>query len=237
MQCNSHCDAHSHCCSSEHETCIELVPIFKGLNEEEMLEIAGITSSRILRKGELAYGAGEVSNTMYVVHKGKIKLYRLTAGGKEQVLQIIGPGEFIGELTLFSSLPLSDFAEAMEETTLCVLEGSKLKELMGKYPQIAFKVMDELSRRLENAESRIEAISLGSVAERLAAAIVDLAAEEAEVELPMTKGDLASQLGMSQEALSRKLTEFQDEGLITLQGQRRIIINDRTELESIANKY
>ena len=50
MHCKNHCDVHSHCCSSEHETCIELVPIFKGLTEEEMLEIAGITSSRVLEK-------------------------------------------------------------------------------------------------------------------------------------------------------------------------------------------
>ena len=174
---------------------------------------------------------------MFVVHTGKLKLYRLTANGKEQVLQIIGPGEFIGELTLFSSLPLSDFAEAMEETSICVLEGAKLKELMGKYPQIAFKVMDELSRRLETAESRIESISHGSVAERLAAALLDLSAEENDINLPMSKGDWASQLGMSQETLSRKLTEFQDEALITLQGQRRIIINDRAVLESIVANY
>lgn len=237
MHCKNHCDVHSHCCSSEHETCIELVPIFKGLTEEEMLEIAGITSSRVLEKGELAYRAGEVTNTMFVVHTGKLKLYRLTANGKEQVLQIIGPGEFIGELTLFSSLPLSDFAEAMEETSICILEGAKLKELMGKYPQIAFKVMDELSRRLETAESRIESISHGSVAERLAAALLDLSAEENDINLPMSKGDWASQLGMSQETLSRKLTEFQDEALITLQGQRRIIINDRAVLESIVANY
>ena len=237
MQCNSHCDGHLHACSSKHETCIELVPIFKGLSEEEMLEIAGITSSRVLEKGQLAYSAGEIVNTMFVVHSGRIKLYRLTAGGREQVLQIIGPGEFIGELTLFSSLPLTDYAEALEETTLCVLEGLKLKELMGKYPQIAFKVLDELSRRLETAESRIEAISLSSVAERLAAAILDLAADRDEVNLPMSKGDLASQLGMSQESLSRKLTEFQEEGLITLQGQRRIIINDRAIMESIVDQY
>lgn len=237
MQCNSNCDGHSHCCSNEHETCIELVPIFKGLNREEMLEIAGITSSRVLEKGEFAYGAGEISNTMFVVHTGRIKLYRLTASGKEQVLQIIEPGEFIGELTLFSSLPLTDFAQAMEETTLCVLEGLKLKELMGKYPQIAFKVMDELSRRLESAESRIESISFGSVAERVAAALLDLSAEEGEVNLPMSKGDLASQLGMSQETLSRKLAEFQDEGLITLRGQRGIIIDDRVILENIVTKY
>ncbi len=237
MHHNSYCDGQICCCSDEDETCIERVPIFKELNQEEMLEISGITSSRILDKGELAYSAGEISHALFVVNTGKIKLYRLTANGKEQVLQIVGPGEFIGELTLFSSLPLADFAEAMEKTTLCVLEGSKLKKLMEKYPQIAFKVMDELSRRLNTAESRIESISLGSVAERIAAALLDMSAKEDIIDLPMSKGDLASQLGMSQETLSRKLTEFQDEGLITLSGQRRIVINNKVILESIAKKY
>ncbi len=147
---------------------------------------------------------------------------------------MVEPGEFIGELSLFSSLPLTDNAQALETTTMCVIQGQRLKELMAKYPTIAFKVMDELSRRLEKAENRIEDISLSSVTKRVANALLELSGDKREILLPMTKGDLASQLGMTQETLSRKLTTLQEEGLILLKGQRKIIIEDKAKLGEIS---
>ncbi len=225
MQCN-------HSCASQ-ASCIEHVPIFAGLSPEERLEVAEISSSRSFEKGEIVYRAGDMGGTLFVVYTGLVKLFRLNANGKEQVLRLVGPGEFIGELSLFSSLPLTDNAQALEATTMCVLQGERLKELMAKYPAIAFKVMDELSRRLEKAESRIEAISLDSSTKRLTEALLELAGDKDEILLPMTKGDLASQLGMTQETLSRQLTALQEKGLIGLKGQRGIILKNRAELEKI----
>ncbi len=223
----------THSCPSceGHRGCLEHVPIFKGLNPVEMSEIAHIAASRELKKGEMVYGAGDEGGTLFVLYTGKVKRYRLSESGKEQVLEVIGMGEFIGELSLFSSLPLTDYAEAIEDSTLCTLQGQKLKELMSKYPSIAFKVMDELSRRLEKAESRIESISLTSVTRRLIDALLELADGKKEINLPMTKGDFASQLGMSQETLSRKLSELQEEGLLRLKGHRKIIILDPDALD------
>lgn len=222
-----------HHCKS-HAQCIEHVPIFASLSREEKMEVAEIASSRSFKKGEMVYRAGDGGGTLFVLHTGRVKLFRLNASGKEQVLRLVGPGEFIGELSLFSSLPLTANAQALESTTMCILQGERLKELMTKYPSIAFKVMDELSRRLEKAENRIEDISLSPVAKRVAGALLELSEGRQEIHLPMTKGDLASQLGMTQETLSRKLAALQEEGLITLKGHRKIIIKDRAELEEIS---
>ena len=144
------------------------------------------------------------------------------------------PGEFIGELSLFSSLPLTDNAQALEDCIMCVVEGSKLKELMVKYPSIAFKVMDELARRLAEAENRIEIISLSSTTQRLAQALLALSGEGEEIILPMTKGDFASQLGMTQETLSRKLAALQEEGLLEQEGHRKIVIKNKSRLEELS---
>jgi CRP/FNR family transcriptional regulator len=127
----------------------------------------------------------------------------------------------MGELSLFSSLPLTDNAQALEATTMCVLQGDLLKGLMAKYPYIAFKVMDELSRRLEKAENLIESISLSSVTKRVAQALLELADGKEGYPPTHDQGDLASQLGMTQETLSRKLAALQDEGLILLKGHRQ----------------
>jgi CRP-like cAMP-binding protein len=226
MQCGHNCEHHVHC--------LEHVPIFAGLNHKEKMEIAQISTSRSYEKGEMIYQAGDAGGILFVLYTGKVKLFRLHADGREQVLRVIGQGEFIGELSLFSSLPSTDNAQALENSTMCVLQGTRLKELMTKYPSIALKVMDELSRRLEKAESRIEAISLHSVTQRVTTALLELSEGKKEILLPMTKRDLASQLGMSQETLSRKLAELADEGLIGLKGQRIIIIKNRPELEAVS---
>lgn len=226
MQCCNHCESHI--------TCIDKVPIFSSLNSDEKMEIVDIASSRSYEKGETIYHAGDEGGTLFVLHTGRVKLFRLNASGKEQVLRLIGPGEFFGELSLFSSLPLTDNAIALEATTMCILQGHRLKELMGKYPSIAFKVLDELSRRLKQAENQIENISLSSVTKRISSALLDLSNGKQEILLPMTKGDLASQLGMTQETLSRKLATFQEEGLILLKGHRKIIIKDKEKLEHLS---
>jgi len=196
-----------------------------------MLEISEIASSRSYKKGEMIYWAGDKGGTLFVLHTGRVKLFRLNENGKEQVLRLVEPGDFIGELSLFSSLPLTDNAQALEDSTMCVLQGERLKELMVKYPSIAFKVIDELSRRLQKAENRIEAISLESAAKRVADALIEFSGGRLEFELPMTKGDLSSHLGISQETLSRHLAALQDEGLIEMKGHRRIIIKDMAALE------
>ena len=228
MKCCRHCESDS--------SCIDQVPIFAGLSREERLDIAEIAASRSLEKGEMIYRAGDEGGTLFVLYTGRAKLFRLSAAGKEQVLRIVGPGEFIGELSLFSSLPLTDFAQALEATTMCVLQGERLKGLMTKYPSIAFKVMDELSRRLEKAETRIKDISLNPVNKRIAGALLELSEGGEEVILPMTKGDLASHLGITQETLSRRLAALQEEGLIALEGHRRINIKNRPGLEKISQR-
>ena len=222
-------------CSGEENwlNCFKNVPLFKSLSHDEMMEIASITEPRTFKKGEVIYGEGDTGGKLYILHTGGVKISRLSADGKEQFIRAIGPGEFMGELSLFSSLPFTDDAAALENSTMCFIDGEKLKLLMSKYISIAFKVMDELSKRLEMAENLIKEISLNSVEERLARVLLDLSDGEKEIVLTMTKGNLASKLGMSQETLSRKLSFFQEEGLISLKGHKRIRIENREGLLKI----
>ena len=221
------------CFEKDGKNCIELVPIFSNLSREEMLEIASITVDRTFDKGQMIYMAGHSEKKLYVIHRGKVKISRLTEAGKEQVIRILGPGEFMGELSLFSPSPLADNGEALEKTTMCIIDGESLKELMIKYPTIGFKIMEELSRRLENTENLIENINLYSVEKRLAQSLLKMSNQKGEVSLKMSKRDLASHIGMSQETLSRKLSAFQELGIIKLIGHRRIIIENPGALEEI----
>ncbi|NLV89580.1 MAG: Crp/Fnr family transcriptional regulator [Tissierellia bacterium] len=221
------------CFSRDGKSCIEIVPIFSNLTYDEMMEVARITRERVYEKGQMIYMAGDKGEKLYVIHSGKVKITRITDSGKEQVIRVLGPGEFMGELSLFSSLPLTDNGEALTKTRVCVIDGQKLKDLMKRFPAIALKVIEELSKRLEKSESLIENISLYGVEKRIAQALINMAEGKNEIVLKMSKRDLASYLGMSQETLSRKLTAFQDMGIIKLIGHRRIIILDIEALKEI----
>lgn len=197
------------------------------------MEVADITREKIYKKGEMIYMAGGRGEKLYVIHQGRVKINRFTESGKEQVIRILGQGEFMGELSLFSPANMTDNAEALEDTIMCIIDGKNLKELMIHYPDISFKLIEEIGKRLAKAEELIENISLSSVEKRLSQTLLNMAGEGKEINLKMRKGDLASQIGMSQETLSRKLSAFQELGIIRLVGHRGIIIENKSALQDI----
>lgn len=221
------------CYKRDGENCITRVPIFNNLTYEEMMEVARITTDQTYEKGEFIYTAGDRGEKLYVIHEGRVKITRISETGKEQVIRVLGPGEFLGELSLFTPTPRTDNAEVLEKTILCIIDGENLKQLMVKYPEVTWKVMEELSKRLSSAENLIENISIHGVEKRLADTLLNFADHKGEIFLEMSKKDLASHIGMSQETLSRKLSAFQEMGFIQLIGHKRIIILNEDGLKEI----
>lgn len=221
------------CTCKGEKICIERVPIFSNLDALEMEEVASIISHKEYKKGEMIYLAGEKSTSLYVVNVGKVKITRISISGKEQVIRILEAGDFMGELSIFKTFPLMDNAQALEDTKVCIINEKDLKDILKKYPLISFKIMEELSQRLEKAESLIENINLSSVEKRLADILLQLRDENGQINLKTSKKDLASQIGMTSETLSRKLSAFQELGIIELIGQRKINILKLSALEEI----
>jgi CRP/FNR family transcriptional regulator len=115
---------------------------------------------------------------------------------------------------------------------MCVIEWDQLRTLMERIPSIAFKVMEQLSARLAQTESLLEQTNLLPVEQRIARYLLEISDGANSFNLPLSKGDLASLLGMSQETLSRRLASLSQEGYITLEGQRGITIVDRIGLQA-----
>lgn len=224
------CDHSKECRDS---ICITRVPIFKGLNWDEIMEIASITSNIGFKKGEIIFLDGDKIDKLYIINEGRVKITKISEDGKEQIIRILEPGDFMGELSLFRQDPLNSNAEALEPTIMCVIEGEKIKEIIYKNPDIAIKIIEELGKRLEKADSLIKRLVLHDVESRVAYTILAMAKEDNKVNLAISKKDLASHIGMSQETLSRKLSQFQTMGLIKLIGQRQIKVLNRQGLEDI----
>jgi CRP-like cAMP-binding protein len=215
--------------------CISMVPIFNHLQNEEMLEFAKTSRSMNYKKGETVFEAGESSDYLYIIHKGQVKIYRLSESGKEQLIRIMGPGDFMGELSLFTNESLTSYAEAMKQTEICAIHKSDLRQILLTKPSISMKILEVFSSRLDEAEKTIERFSSQDAEKRIASYLTDLAndtpqafslQEPSEITLPMSKRDLASYIGMTQETLSRRLSSFQERGWIEQTGQRKLLIID-----------
>lgn len=219
-----------HC---DHHGCLHVVPLFQNLDGEQMRTVDAITREHTYTDGQLIYYAGESSGSLLVVHTGKVKIYRLDSEGEQQVIRILSPGEFTGELALFSKEPVQDFAQAIGECSLCMIDGEAMRSFLVTYPLIALKITQELSRRLSQSDANLHSVVKGTAEERLAGYLLDLAqkSQKDTIYLPVAKGTTASLLAMNQETLSRRLKILEEEGVIELGKGREITILDRDSLE------
>ncbi|HHT49976.1 MAG TPA: Crp/Fnr family transcriptional regulator [Eubacteriaceae bacterium] len=221
------------CCMHQNDYCVKKVPIFSNLSDEEMCEIYKTIIHKDYKKGEIIYFVGDIIENLYIINKGKVKVTKISENGKEQIIRILSEGDFIEELSIITKSVSTNNVEALEDTTMCIVNGPSIKKIIDKKPSIAFKIMEELGKRLEKTEKLMESIGLYSVEKRIAQILLEMADKKDIVNLTISKKDLASYIGMSQETLSRKLSQFQSKGWIELKGHRKIIIKNRESLKNI----
>lgn len=210
------------------ELCVSLVPIFNHLPHNELANIAGKAAMRTLKRTEFIHRAGDQSDQLYIVHQGKVKVYRLSEEGKEQLIRILEPGDFTGELTLFSPGRHDSYAEATEESRVCIINRNDLSALMQEHPTIGMHLLSELAQRLGSSEKQTAAIATESISARIVVYLARLSeqAKSRDIRLSMSRKDLASYLGTTPETISRRLAEFEEAGWINQSGQRGIRILD-----------
>ncbi|GEQ32329.1 ArcR family transcriptional regulator [Marinilactibacillus psychrotolerans] len=220
---------HDHA-SDPHKACVSLVPIFNHLEDTQLAEIMVTTQSVSYKKNELIYHAGDESDSLYIINKGRVRIYRLAESGKEQLVRFLNPGDFTGEMALFSESTHESYAEAVMDTKICMIKRADIQEFLLKYPSISLKVLAEFSNRLEASEKQATRFSTEKVETRIALFLVESLSEEKtgenELILPMSKKDLASYLGTTPETISRKFNELEDKGYIKQVTHKKIRIQD-----------
>lgn len=215
--------------------CVSQVPIFQELATDQRTSIAEVTRPIHAQKGETIYRPEEVSQTLYIVNVGQVRLYHLGDDGKERVLRVLNPGDFIGEIALFTDEIHQDYAEATKTTELCTISRTSLTELLDRLPPLAFSLLSALAVRLRTAEHQATLLAIPDALPRLAGYLQDLAGQSEDLlTLPMSKQDLAAYLGMTPESLSRKLKQLVTQGAVETVGRRQVRILDRSRLAEVA---
>jgi CRP-like cAMP-binding protein len=210
--------------------------LFEGLPREQLEELASLVREQKFRKGQSLFSEGMRADGLHVLISVKIKIFKLSLEGKEQILHIFGPGEVFGEVPVFAGGLYPAHAEALEASRSLFLPRDAFIELVQKEPSLALNMLGMLSRRLRRFTHLIEDLSLKEVPGRLAAYLLYLSGRNTHsdlFELDITKSQLASLLGTIPETLSRILAKMTQQELIRVEG-RRISILDREGLENLA---
>lgn len=218
------------CCTQKNcvhqSSCLRLVPVFQGMDHEELATIKSVTNSNYYKKGDYIFREGERSDTLFVVHEGLIKISKVNDEGKEQIIRLLFPGDFFGQFALLQNSDHYANAEALAQTTICSIEKSAFLDTLGKNPTMALHFINALNNRLFLADEWMSLLSLMEVEKRVARVILLLFGKvevrNNEFILPITKKDLASLIGTTPETLSRKLLSFVEQKIIAVK-QRRVI--------------
>lgn len=221
------------------DLCVTRVPLFQGLTHEQQVEVAGVARPTHLDRDEDAYGAGSDISQLMVVHTGRVKIARVNADGHEQIIRVLGPGDFIGESAFLTGARPDHAATALEPAQLCVFHHADLGRLVEKHPSIGLRMLQGISRRLSETETRLASVISGDVSSRLADYLLSLPTSAGpdghpRVVLPLAKKDIASLLDTTPESLSRQLRRLTDSGVITQGSRGRITITDVDALTALS---
>jgi len=217
---------------------IASVPLFQGLARKQYEDLAMIVVDQVFKRGQSIFGEEDEAAGFYVAIAGRVKIFKLSAEGKEQILHIFGPGEPFGEVAVFTGRRFPANAEALEETRVFFFPRKEFIELIRKDPSLALNLLAILSQRLRRFSVLVENLSLKEVPGRLAAYLLYLGEgkkEANDLTLEISKNQLASLLGTIPETLSRILARMAREGFLESSGQRGIRILNRTGLEELAS--
>ena len=222
------------------DTCVSRVPVFAGLSANDQQRVAGLARPTRLKAGEVAYSADDELSQLIVLHTGRLKIFRLSANGSEQLIRVLGPGEFTGETSVFTGQRPDDYATAVDDCQLCVIRHDDLDALVRQHPEIGLRMLATVSERLSDTEHRLNSLTSRGVESRLAEYLLGLPGtwpgRVATVTLPLAKKDVASLLDTSPESLSRALSSLATQGLIVIGAGRSVSITQPDRLQQLVDQ-
>jgi len=213
--------------------------LFEGLTAPEREALLGISRTRWAPRNSLLFSEGDAAGGFFLIVSGRVKVFKVSPDGKEQILHIFGVGEIVGEVAVFSGKHFPASAVTLQDSDLLYIPRDGFLRLATGRPQILLNMLATLSRRLRLFTVQIERLTLMEVASRLAQVLLEVgrsgvAGAEHIAELGVTKGQLANQIGATPETLSRTFRKMSRKGLIKV-NRNRVTLCDREGLEQLAS--
>lgn len=209
------------------------------LSQPELQMLAQRTVRKLFSAGELLFSEGEPCHGLNIVSKGKVRIFKISVGGREQVLAMEFPGDTVTEIPVFDGGPYPVSAVAVEDTEIAFISRHDFQSFCLEHPEVALKVLTVVGKRLRRLVAIIEELSFTTIRQRLVSTLVRLAQSEGkqttrgvEFLLPASHQEMANQLGTVRELISRNLKRLEAEGFLEV-NSRQIVIKDMKAMAGI----
>lgn len=205
------------------------IPLFRNLGEKDLADIAGLLIDRKFPRDAVIFEDGSLGDYMYLIHEGQVKITKMSEDGREKILEILGPGDFFGEMALLDREPRS---ASVKTTTACVLLALSRQDFLGLLKQdheLTLELLRELARRLRETDEQIRGLSFERVESRARRLLARLAKEKVSSHAdrmatsPITHQQLADLVGTSRETITRVVKELKDSGWLEQEGKRYLV--------------
>jgi CRP/FNR family transcriptional regulator len=218
---------------------LEKTALLSSLSQPELQMLAARTVRKLFSTGELLFSEGEPCNGLHIIARGKVRLFKTSVNGREQVLSVNVSGESVAEIPVFDGGPYPASAVALEETEIVFISRRDFNAYCLEHPEVPLKVLTVVGARLRNLVGIIEELSFTTIRQRLISTLLKLAQSEGrktargiEFQLPASHQELANQLGTVRELISRNLMRLQAEGLLDVDA-RQIVVKDVEGLSAL----
>lgn len=225
------------------KSCICNIPLLSSLSEEEMGMIAAGVEFKEYKKGELIFKTGDKADRLYIVCSGRMKIFTYQFDGREQVLYVYAPGDFVGAHNLIKEDEYRYNGEALEKTTISTINKTEFDKILIKNPKITLKILEKSFERIRWAESLIQRLTSSSADAKVSGLLLSfmegfgkVTPEGTVLDLSMNREEMGSFAGLSRETMTRKLNQYKELGYIDFSGPRVIIVKNKEALVELLLK-
>jgi CRP/FNR family transcriptional regulator len=208
------------------------ISLFAGLSDTEIQVLAQRAVEKQFAQNEMLFWEGEPCAGIFLIVEGRVKIFRISPGGREMMLALESAPASVAELPLFDGGPYPASVRAVEPVAALFINKTDFQQVCRQYPDVALKVLAVVGSRLRHLVGLVESMTFGSVTQRLARLLLDGSKQAGadQFDLGLTHHELASRLGTVREVVSRNLARFRSEGLIRMEGHQLRIV-DKAGLE------
>jgi CRP-like cAMP-binding protein len=207
-----------------------------GLSELESERLLSRSSSKECARGQIVFAPASTPRSVYLLEKGLVRIFRLSAQGAELTLGYVQPGEVFGELQAISDRARESFAQAISSSLVWRIPIPELRRLIGTIPHFALHIAEQIEKRFKRVESRVEGLALRDLRSRICLILLELAEDfgrqagsEVLIDFPLSQHDLATLVGASRQSVNECLRDLREARQIAYR-KRRIALLDPAEL-------
>jgi CRP/FNR family cyclic AMP-dependent transcriptional regulator len=207
---------------------LRTIPLFSSVGDDDLASVASLLIERKFPKHKTIVEEGLQGEYMYVIREGRVKVTKLSGDGREKILELLGTGDFFGEMSLLDSAPRSASVKALTEVRILALARNDFLNVLRRSPDLALAVVQELTRRLRQVDEQASSLSFQRVKERTQGLLARLAKEEAGVEgclatPALTHQQIADMIGTSRETVTRAVKTLKHEGWLEQKGKQYLV--------------